>query len=61
MGVNRQAFDTKLSLLGAAADAEVAARLQHVAVQETDGVSCYGSCAVFRIGKAPVLTAEIHH
>lgn len=60
-GGGRQVSDTEVSLLRAAADTEAEAGLQHVTVQQADGFSSYGRRAVFAVGEAAVLAAEIHH
>lgn len=58
---SRQISNTEVSLLCAAADTEVALGLQHVAVQLEDGLGGEGRCAIFSIGKAPVLATKVHH
>lgn len=50
-----------MSLLCAAADTEAEARFQHVTMQQADGVGSYSWRAVFGIGEATVLAAEVHH
>lgn len=61
LGFARQVFDTELSLLGAVADDKVAARLQHVTMQQADGGVSYGWRSVFGIGETAVLATEVHH
>lgn len=56
-----QVSHTEVSLLCAAADTEAEAGFQHVTMQKVDGVGSYSWRAVFGVGKATVLAAEVHH
>lgn len=56
-----QVSDTEVSLLCAAAHTEAAAGLHQVAVQLADGFGDYARGAVFAVGEAAVLSAEVHH
>lgn len=56
-----QVSDTEMSLLYAAADTEEEARLHQVTVQQADGAGSFSRAAVFGVGEATVLAAEVHH
>ncbi|TNN27766.1 hypothetical protein EYF80_062087 [Liparis tanakae] len=61
LGDGRQVSDTEVPLLRAAADAEAAAGLHHVTVQQPDGFVGRGGRVVFGVGEAAILPAEVHH
>lgn len=50
-----------MSLLDAVTDTEEESRLQHVTMQQANDTGSYSWRAIFGIGKAAVLAAEVHH
>lgn len=60
-GAHWQASYAQLSLLCAMANTQRDTGLNHVTMQQLNGAGSYGLWAIFGIGKAAVLTTEVHH
>lgn len=61
LGGRWQLSDAQVPLLHAVADAQVAAWLQRVAVEQADGGAGQEGRGVLGVGEASVLPAEVHH
>lgn len=60
-GDGGQVSYTEMPLLHAAADTEEEAGLHQVTMQQADGAGSFSRAAVFGVGEATVLSAEVHH